>query len=114
MRNSGVSPSPTICSHNTIRFLLSYFHDTYCLLFRLDSTPLVTEGAVPEKKVPGQGYFYNASDVSFETPVNFPPHQRCVEVTIDLGFHDSNVANATILGADLTHEYVTENADYRS
>jgi len=38
-------------------------------------------------------------------------HERCVEVEIDLG---AGAAEATVIGADLTHEYVSENADYRS
>ncbi|HXQ82282.1 MAG TPA: bifunctional ornithine acetyltransferase/N-acetylglutamate synthase [Opitutaceae bacterium] len=45
-------------------------------------------------------------------PVDFPAHERCVEVEIDLGRPGG--ASAVVLGADLTHEYVSENADYRS
>lgn len=47
----------------------------------------------------------------FTPPIAFPPHERSVEIEIDLG-HGS--AAAQVLGADLTHEYVSENADYRS
>ena len=47
----------------------------------------------------------------FTPPVDFPAHERCVEIDLDLG---SGRAGATVLGADLTHEYVSENADYRS
>jgi glutamate N-acetyltransferase/amino-acid N-acetyltransferase len=43
--------------------------------------------------------------------VDYPPHERCVEIEIDLG---SGAAGATVFGGDLTHEYVSENADYRS
>jgi glutamate N-acetyltransferase/amino-acid N-acetyltransferase len=50
-------------------------------------------------------------DGVFTPPVDFPPHERCVEISIDLG---GGTANATVLGGDLTHEYVSENADYRS
>jgi glutamate N-acetyltransferase / amino-acid N-acetyltransferase len=50
-------------------------------------------------------------DGVFTPPVTFPPHERCVEIDINLGQGD---ARATVLGADLTHEYVSENADYRS
>ena len=53
--------------------------------------------------VPADGVFHPA--------VDFPPHERCVELDIDLG---CGSASATVLGADLTHEYVSENADYRS
>lgn len=52
-----------------------------------------------------------AADGTFAPPVDFPPHERCVEIEVDLG---SGSANATIFGGDLTHEYVSENADYRS
>ena len=50
-------------------------------------------------------------DAVFSPPVDFPVHERCVEIEVDLG---SGSAAATIYGGDLTHEYVTENADYRS
>ncbi len=48
---------------------------------------------------------------TFAPPVDYPTHERCVEIEIDLG---AGPAAATILGGDLTHEYVSENADYRS
>lgn len=51
------------------------------------------------------------ADGIFRPGVDFPPHERCVELAIDLG---GGSAKATVLGADLTHEYVSENADYRS
>jgi len=47
----------------------------------------------------------------FKPPVSFPPHERAVELQMDLG---AGSAEATVLGADLTHEYISENADYRS
>ena len=47
----------------------------------------------------------------FTPPIDFPPHERCVEIEIDLGVGE---ARATVIGTDLTHEYVSENADYRS
>jgi glutamate N-acetyltransferase/amino-acid N-acetyltransferase len=50
-------------------------------------------------------------DGVFTPPVDFPPHERCVEIGVDLG---GGMADATVLGGDLTHEYVSENADYRS
>jgi glutamate N-acetyltransferase/amino-acid N-acetyltransferase len=55
---------------------------------------------------------YAAADVSYATPVSYPPHERCVEVGVDLGVPGG--AAAMVLGSDLTHEYVAENADYRS
>jgi glutamate N-acetyltransferase/amino-acid N-acetyltransferase len=50
-------------------------------------------------------------DGVFTPPVKYPPHERCVELEIDLG---AGPAEVTVLGSDLTHEYVSENADYRS
>ena len=50
-------------------------------------------------------------DGVFSPPIDYPPHQRCVEVEVDLG---AGSAAGTVLGGDLTHEYVSENADYRS
>jgi glutamate N-acetyltransferase / amino-acid N-acetyltransferase len=47
----------------------------------------------------------------FTAPIDFPPHERAVELEIDLG---NGAASAMVLGGDLTHEYVSENADYRS
>jgi glutamate N-acetyltransferase / amino-acid N-acetyltransferase len=49
--------------------------------------------------------------LTFKPPVDYPPHERRVEIEIDLGVGPSSCA---IVGADLSHEYVTENADYRS
>ena len=50
-------------------------------------------------------------DGVFTAPIDYPPHERCVEINVDLG---SGTAAAIVLGGDLTHEYVSENADYRS
>lgn len=50
-------------------------------------------------------------DGVFRPPVDYPRHERCVEVEVDLG---AGKASATVIGADLSHEYVSENADYRS
>jgi glutamate N-acetyltransferase / amino-acid N-acetyltransferase len=50
-------------------------------------------------------------DGVFTAPIDFPPHERCVEIEVDLG---SGSGRATVIGGDLTHEYVSENADYRS
>ena len=49
--------------------------------------------------------------LSFRPPIDYPPHERSVEIEIDLGL---GAASAEVLGADRSHEYVTENADYRS
>jgi len=50
-------------------------------------------------------------DGVFTPPIDFPPHERCVEIDVDLS---SGTSGVTIFGGDLTHEYVSENADYRS
>ena len=49
--------------------------------------------------------------LTFRPPVDYPPHGRRVELEIDLAMGPSSCA---VVGADLSHEYVTENADYRS
>lgn len=49
--------------------------------------------------------------MSYDVPVGFPVHDRSVELEVDLGIGSESL---TVLGADLTHEYVAENADYRS
>ena len=50
-------------------------------------------------------------DGVFAPPVDFPPHERCVEIEVDLA---TGNASCEVFGGDLTHEYVSENADYRS
>jgi glutamate N-acetyltransferase/amino-acid N-acetyltransferase len=50
-------------------------------------------------------------DGVFTAAVDYPPHERCVEIEVALG---AGSAAATVFGGDLTHEYVSENADYRS
>jgi glutamate N-acetyltransferase/amino-acid N-acetyltransferase len=47
----------------------------------------------------------------FSAPIDFPRHERCVELEIEVG---NGAVSAIVLGGDLTHEYVSENADYRS
>ena len=46
-----------------------------------------------------------------EKKEGFPPHSRSVEITFDLGLGN---AKAQVWGSDLSHEYIHENADYRS
>lgn len=41
----------------------------------------------------------------------YPEHEKSVEIDINIGMGNSR---AVILGSDLTHEYVSENADYRT
>ncbi|TVR85683.1 MAG: bifunctional glutamate N-acetyltransferase/amino-acid acetyltransferase ArgJ [Spirochaetaceae bacterium] len=43
--------------------------------------------------------------------LEYPPHEMCVEVVIDLGLGS---AAATVYGSDLSDEYVRINADYRT
>jgi glutamate N-acetyltransferase/amino-acid N-acetyltransferase len=52
-----------------------------------------------------------ADGLTFRPSVDYPPHERSVEIEVDLGI---GAAAAEVLGADRSHEYVTENADYRS
>lgn len=41
----------------------------------------------------------------------YPVHRRTVDISLDLAMGSGS---AQVLGSDLTHEYVTENADYRT
>ncbi|MCK6490214.1 MAG: bifunctional ornithine acetyltransferase/N-acetylglutamate synthase [Planctomycetes bacterium] len=52
-----------------------------------------------------------ADGLTFRPPVSWPPHERAVQLDLDLG---AGGAEAAVLGADRTHEYISENADYRS
>jgi glutamate N-acetyltransferase/amino-acid N-acetyltransferase len=49
--------------------------------------------------------------LTFRPPIAFPPHERCVELDVDLGL---GFEHATVIGSDRSHEYISENADYRS
>jgi glutamate N-acetyltransferase / amino-acid N-acetyltransferase len=49
--------------------------------------------------------------LTFKPPVDYPPHERAVELAVDLG---AGATGAEVIGADRSHEYITENADYRS
>ncbi len=51
------------------------------------------------------------TDCSFSLTGRFPPHDRSVEITVGLG---AGTNSATVLGADLSYDYVKENASYRS
>ncbi len=47
--------------------------------------------------------------------LEYPPHDGAVEIEIDFGAAAAGpFRRAVVLGADLSHGYVTENADYRS
>jgi len=52
-----------------------------------------------------------ADGLTFRPPVDFPRHERAVEIEVDLGLGDGA---CEVLGSDRSHEYITENADYRS
>ncbi len=52
-----------------------------------------------------------ADGLTFRPPVSWPPHERCVDIGVEL---HAGPASATVLGADRSHEYISENADYRS
>lgn len=52
-----------------------------------------------------------ADGLTFRPPIKFPPHERSVEIDVELGLGS---AAAEVIGADRTHEYISENADYRS
>ena len=47
----------------------------------------------------------------FRPPVSWPAHEKTVDILVDLGCGDGAF---TAIGGDRTHEYISENADYRS
>jgi glutamate N-acetyltransferase/amino-acid N-acetyltransferase len=49
--------------------------------------------------------------LTFKPPIAHPPHERSVELEVDLA---AGTVCSEVLGADRSHEYITENADYRS
>lgn len=52
-----------------------------------------------------------ADGLTFRPPVSWPPHERSIVVNVQL---NAGPVSASVLGADRTHEYISENADYRS
>jgi glutamate N-acetyltransferase / amino-acid N-acetyltransferase len=75
-----------------------------------ESHPTMNSNTTPIK-VENSVSTYAGRDVSYVPPIKYPPHEKCVEILVDLGMGSSDF---TVLGNDLTHEYVAENADYRS
>ena len=73
----------------------------------------------PEKETALVAHLRNAElyasappkDGVFSAAIDYPPHERCVEIEVEIG---NGAASAIVIGGDLTHEYVSENADYRS
>eukprot|EP00548_Thalassiothrix_antarctica_P006579 CAMPEP_0194130030 /NCGR_PEP_ID=MMETSP0152-20130528/1197_1 /TAXON_ID=1049557 /ORGANISM="Thalassiothrix antarctica, Strain L6-D1" /LENGTH=462 /DNA_ID=CAMNT_0038824445 /DNA_START=178 /DNA_END=1566 /DNA_ORIENTATION=+ len=53
-------------------------------------------------------------DAEYEDTSNYPPHQKFVEIGIDFDEDSKTTTTTTVLGSDLSKEYVTVNADYRS
>jgi len=66
----------------------------------------VLEGDEVEKEL--SAHMENAQ---YDEHSDYPPHQRFVEIGIDF---NAGKGSATVLGSDLTNEYVAINADYRS
>lgn len=69
----------------------------------------------PAKEKLLSDYLYDAQLFASSVPEhdrNYPPHFKCVDITITLGSNGSGAC--TVLGSDLTKEYVEVNADYRS
>lgn len=50
-------------------------------------------------------------DAEYGDSTDFPPHQKFVEIGVDFGV---GAASATVIGSDLSNEYIVVNADYRS
>lgn len=68
----------------------------------------VLEGDAVEKEI--SGHMKNAQ---YQDSSDYPPHQKFVEIGVDFG-EGSGSGQAIVLGSDLTNEYISINADYRS
>ena len=86
--------------------------DARSLTLRLGGVEVFSSGAFlldPAKEVKLSNYL---KDCAFDAAVKgYPQHDRTVEVEVVLR---AGAGEADVLGTDLSHEYVRENADYRS
>lgn len=75
----------------------------------------VLEGDAVEKELSD-----HMKTAQYGDSTDFPPHQKFVEISVDFGGNARrlkwrrNSGEAVVLGSDLTAEYVSINADYRS
>ena len=73
-----------------------------------DSGKFVLEGDAVEKELSA-----HMANAQYDEHSDYPPHQKYVEIGVDFG-KGTGDASASVLGSDLTGEYVVVNADYRS
>lgn len=69
----------------------------------------VLEGDAVEKELSD-----HMADAQLGEHDDFPQHQKFVEIGVDFGTGSGDGSDVTVLGSDLTKEYVVVNADYRS
>jgi len=69
----------------------------------------VLEGDAVEKELS-----QHMESAAYSEESNYPPHQRFVEIGVDFGMENPDFTDVSVLGSDLTKEYVVINADYRS
>ncbi|MBN2443317.1 MAG: bifunctional glutamate N-acetyltransferase/amino-acid acetyltransferase ArgJ [Spirochaetales bacterium] len=86
--------------------------DTGEMTLKLGDTEIFSKGAFlinPDKERTLSDYLKNAQlDPSVK---GYPQHNKTVDITVILGEGDET---STIIGSDLSYEYIRENADYRS
>jgi glutamate N-acetyltransferase/amino-acid N-acetyltransferase len=73
-----------------------------------DNGKFVLEGDAVEQELS-----QHMENAQYDEHSDFPSHQRFVEIGVDFG-KGTGDAEATVLGSDLTNEYIVVNADYRS
>jgi N-acetylglutamate synthase/N-acetylornithine aminotransferase len=69
----------------------------------------------PEKEKQLSDYLFDCQlfpAESLEHDRNYPPHSKCVDISIVM--NSGSTGTSTVIGSDLTKEYVEVNADYRS
>jgi glutamate N-acetyltransferase/amino-acid N-acetyltransferase len=69
----------------------------------------ILEGDAVEKELS-----QHMESAEYNEETNYPPHQRFVEIGVDFGMENPDFTDVSVLGSDLTKEYVVINADYRS
>ena len=79
---------------------------------RLGNETVFTEGAFRLDGEKEDNLSEYLLDTAMEPEIGgYPQHQKCVEISIDLGMGKER---AEVVGSDLSYGYVKENADYRS
>jgi glutamate N-acetyltransferase/amino-acid N-acetyltransferase len=86
--------------------------DLSAVTIRMGGKAVFTEGVfnLDEEKERFLSEYLKARQIDYRV-TGFPQHENSVEIEIDLG---KGTASADVTGSDLSHGYVSVNADYRT